>query len=149
MSTVAAKTPFDPKHPDTLAIYCSDGRFTEAVEELVKTLGHGRLDVMCLPGGPGLLDLGSASFSALEAMRAAASLLVTAHKTRRVFLISHEGCGYYKARYRFESPAEIVRQQHADLREAAAWLAGAHPNVRVKTYFAKPDKGVVAFHPIE
>ena len=147
-SILASKSPFDAKHPDTLAVYCSDGRFTDAVEELVRTLGFARLDVLCMPGGPGLFDLGSASFSALEAVRSAATLLVRAHATKRVFLIQHEGCGYYRDRYRFESPEDIARQQHADLREAAAWFAGAHPDVFVKAFFAKPEKGVVAFHPV-
>jgi hypothetical protein len=146
---VKTKTPFDKKHPDTLAVYCSDGRFNDAVEELVRSFGHQRLDELCMPGGPALLDLASASFSALEAMRAGAGLLVRAHGTKHVFLISHHGCGYYKDRYRLESPEEIVRQQHVDLRTAAAWLRGAHPGVAVKAYFAKPEAGAVAFYPID
>lgn len=144
-----SKTKFEKKHPDTLAVYCSDGRFTDAVEELVRSLGHPRLDVLCMPGGPALFDLGSASFSALEAMRTGASFLVRGHAIKHVVLITHEGCGYYKDRYRFETPEGIVRQQHADLREAAAWVAGAHPDVTIATYFAKPEAGVIGFHVVE
>jgi hypothetical protein len=146
---VSSKTTFDKKHPDALAIYCSDGRFTDAVEELVHGLGHPRLDVLCMPGGPALLDLGSASFSALEAMRTSASFLIRGHGTKRVTLIAHEGCGYYKERYRFETPEEIVRQQQEDLRTAAQWLSGAHPDLTIALYFAKPDGKHVTFQEIE
>ena len=38
-----ALTPYHPSHPHVLAIYCSDGRFTDAVEELASHLGHGAL----------------------------------------------------------------------------------------------------------
>jgi hypothetical protein len=48
--------PYDRTHPAALAIYCSDGRFTRAVERLLKSLGHSRLDTMTLPGGPALLN---------------------------------------------------------------------------------------------
>ena len=135
-------------HPDTLAIYCSDGRFTDAIEELVRSLGHPRLDALCLPGGPALLDLGSASFSALEAMRTGASFLVRGHQTKHVVLVAHHGCGYYRARYRFETPDEIVRQQKDDLRTAGAWLAGQHPEVSIHAYFAVPHAGKVSFEPV-
>jgi hypothetical protein len=143
-----SKVSFTKDHPNALAIYCSDGRFTDAVEELLHSLGHPRLDVMCLPGGPALLDLGSASFSALEAMRTAASFLVRGHKTKHVVLVSHDGCGYYRERYRFETPEEIIQKQKEDLRTAASWLSGSHPDLKITCYFAAPDGGKVAFQEI-
>jgi carbonic anhydrase len=146
---VKSKVAFDKSHPDALAIYCSDGRFTDAVEELVHGLGHPRLDVLCMPGGPALLDLGSASFSALEAVRSSASFLIRAHKTKHIVLVTHLGCGYYKERYRFETPEEIERQQREDLKLAAQWISGQHPDVTIATYFAKPDAGKVAFDEVE
>ncbi len=145
----AAKVAFDKKHPDALAIYCSDGRFTDAVEELLHSLGHARLDVLCMPGGPALLDLGSASFSALEAMRTSASFLIRGHSTKHAVLLSHEGCGYYKERYRFETAEEIVKQQKDDLRTAAAWLAGAHPDLKIALYYVKAEGNKIGFQPIE
>jgi len=140
-----AKSDFNAKHPDALAIYCSDGRFTDGVEALVREIGHQRLDVLCMPGGPALLDLESASFSALETMRGSASFLIRGHGTKHVVLVAHEGCGYYKERYRFESPEEIVRQQREDLRKAATWLLGMHPDLKITKYFAKPEAGKIAF----
>ena len=142
------KATFDKKHPQALAIYCSDGRFTDAVEELVHGLGHARLDVLTMPGGPALLDLGSASFSALEAMRTSASFLIRGHSIKHVTLIAHDGCGYYKERYRFESAEEIVKQQKDDLRTAAQWLSGSHPDLTIAMYFAKPEGNKIVFEEI-
>ncbi len=144
-----SKVSFTKEHPKALAIYCSDGRFTDAVEELAHSLGHPRVDVVCMPGGPALLNLGSASFSALEAMRTSASFLIRGHATTHVVLIAHEGCGYYRERYRFETPEEIVQKQHEDLRTAALWLAGAHPDVSLAMFFAKPEGGKIAFQVLE
>ena len=45
---------YDAAYPDALAVYCSDGRFTRAVDELLAKLGHPRLDTLTIPGGPGL-----------------------------------------------------------------------------------------------
>jgi hypothetical protein len=148
MSAVTAKAPYDPKHPDALAMYCSDGRFTDAVEELLRSLGHPRLDTLTMPGGPALLDLGSASFSALEAVRSATSFLVRGHGIKRAVLVAHEGCGYYKDRHRFDTPEQVLQQQVTDLRTAAQWFAGAHPDVAVALYLAQPEKAKVRFHPI-
>ena len=98
-----AKTPFDAKHPDALAMYCSDGRFTEAIEELLHGLGHARLDTLTVPGGPALLDLTSSNLGAVDVMREAATFLIQGHRIKRVVLLGHEGCGYYKARFPYES----------------------------------------------
>ena len=54
-------TPYEPRHPKALAVYCSDGRFTQAVEELCHHLGHERLDTLTMPGGPALLNPWTAS----------------------------------------------------------------------------------------
>jgi hypothetical protein len=143
-----SKIRFDRDHPNALAIYCSDGRFTDSVEELCHTIGHPRLDVLCMPGGPALLDLGSASFSALEAMRTSASFLIRGHKSKHVVLIAHDGCGYYRERYRFETPEEIIKQQRDDLRTASQWLMGAHPDLAVVCFFAKPESSKVHFEEV-
>src|SRR4051812_27814890 len=105
------KTPFDAKHPDALAMYCSDGRFTEAIEELLHGLGHARLDTLTIPGGPALLDLTSSNLGAVDVMREAATFLIRGHQIKRVVLLGHDGCGYYKARFPYESPESMKRRQ--------------------------------------
>src|SRR3954447_985255 len=97
-----AKVPFDATHPHALAMYCSDGRFTEAIEELLHSLGHPRLDTLTIPGGPALLDLTSSNLDGVEVMRTAASFLIKGHAIKQVVLLGHDGCGYYKARFPYE-----------------------------------------------
>jgi hypothetical protein len=137
--------PFDPTHPSALAIYCSDGRFTAAVERLLSGLGHARLDVLCLPGGPALLTHWSASVADADMFRRSASFLVTAHQISDVVMLAHRGCGYYRQRYRTAAADEIAARQLTELRQAASWLRGAHAHLSVRTYFAEVANGRIEF----
>jgi len=145
--TFVAKHPFDVSHPDALAVYCSDGRFTEAIEELLRHLGHARLDTLTLPGGPALLELNSAGFSQLETSRTSSSFLIRGHGIKRVVLIAHEGCGYYKARHRFETPERVAAMQLVDLEAAGAWILSAHPGLEISMYYARTEGKQVGFVP--
>ena len=126
-----AHQPFAPAHPKALAVYCSDGRFTDAVEELFRHLGYPRLDTLTIPGGAGLLELTSASASAAETVRQSVSFLITAHHLESVVLVAHAGCGYYKARLPYDSPNTLERRQLSDLKTAARWLTGEHPKLQI------------------
>jgi hypothetical protein len=145
----APAVPFHPSHPDALAVYCSDGRFTRAVEALLEELGYARLDTLTIPGGPGLLDLTSADHGVVETVRTSVSFLVTGHEIAHVVLIAHEGCGYYRARLRYESPDSMVRRQLADLRGAERWLRGTHGKLEVGKFYARVAEGRVHFDPVE
>src|SRR5688500_13469552 len=91
------KAPFEAEHPPTLALYCSDGRFTNAVEELTEGhLQNPRLDTLTMPGGPSLLVPGSATPAEVEVVRRAADFLIRGHHIGHVILIAHYGCGFYK-----------------------------------------------------
>jgi hypothetical protein len=117
-----ATSTFNPDHPSALALYCSDGRYTQPVEELLRHLGHDRLDTLTLPGGPGLLSLTSAGFVELDATKRGAGFLIVGHKIRDVFLIAHQGCGYYRARLAGKDGQMVARIQREDLRAAAGAL---------------------------
>lgn len=119
-----SKVPYDAKHPHALAMYCSDGRFTGAVEELLHGLGHARLDTLTIPGGPALLDLTSSTLGAVDVMRDAATFLIRGHGITHAVLLGHDGCGYYKSRYTYDSPEAMRRRQLNDLRQAARWVRG-------------------------
>jgi len=144
-----AKKPFLAKHPAALAVYCSDGRFTEAVEELLHSLGHDRLDTLTMPGGAALLETTTATFSALEACRAATSFLVRGHSIEHVVLLAHEGCGFYRDRMRYDSPEAIVQRQHADLRAARDWILRTHGGVSIDLYYASVVDDRVAFSRVD
>ena len=143
-------TSYEETHPDVLAIYCSDGRFTRAVEELARQLGDSRVDAMCLPGGPGLFDIWSSSPLEARLMDDAAEFLVVGHRTRKVLLVAHEGCGFYLRRYTGLTPEARRARQEEDVLHAAVRLRERHAGVDVLTYFATPEGSSprVTFHEI-
>jgi hypothetical protein len=143
------RLPYRAEHPDALAVYCSDGRFTGAVAELLVKHGFDRLDTLTIPGGPALFELGSAGFTEMETVRGAARFLIEGHHIKHVTLLAHEGCGYYKRRFGFDSAEGVEARQKADLRTATAWLGAEYPRVRVVSYFARAAGGHVEFEPVE
>jgi hypothetical protein len=143
-----AEAPYVQAHPDALAIYCSDGRFTEAIEQLLRHVGHPRIDTLTLPGGAALFNYLSAGFADHDALTRATTFLVRGHHIRRVVLLAHEGCGYYRARALGKSDEAIATQQLTDLRFAARLLKDAHSGLDVRLFFAHPREGRVVFDPV-
>jgi hypothetical protein len=142
-STFRSGKAYEASHPDAMAIYCSDGRFTDAVEELLHGLGHPRLDTMTLPGGPALFNAWLAGMSESMTVSASARFLIEAHSIRRVILIAHEGCGFYKKHYPTGKPAEVRKHQEDDLGRAAQALK--HMPIVVLLYYALVVDGHVTF----
>jgi hypothetical protein len=137
--------PFDPSHPAALAVYCSDGRFTRAVEALLLELGHQRLDTMTLPGGPALLCSSGANLSEVDTFTRAAHFLIEAHQIGHVVLVAHEGCGYYRNRYNRMSAPQVERLQLEHLGLAAKALSRRHPELGVQRFYARVADGRVTF----
>jgi hypothetical protein len=136
---------FDVAHPHALALYCSDGRFTRSVEALLRQRGHERLDTLTLPGGPALLDLWTASYNENAAIGQGTTFLVTGHGIRHAFLLAHEGCGYYRARFAGLTRSQMRERQLSDLRQARRWFQNQHPEVAVELYWAHVLDDRVAF----
>ena len=154
LATIAGKRFVSPSdynsvYPTHLAVWCSDGRFTKAVEDLLRGDGHARFDTLTLPGGPALFTGRSASPSDLDTMTTSAEFLISAHKIEHIVLIAHENCGYYR---RLLGPAAtdaaIHARQEDDVRRAAATLKRLHPRLRVDGWYASVDSGKVAFDPL-
>jgi hypothetical protein len=134
--TLEATEPYQPTHPKALALYCSDGRFTNAVEELLHRLGHARVDTVTLPGGPALFNVWLAGFSDSDTIGRGTSFLIEGHRIEQAALIAHAGCGFYKARMGSATPQQIQEQQIADLRSAAQVIASRHPGIKVSLFYA-------------
>jgi hypothetical protein len=144
-----AKQPYDATHPHVLAVYCSDGRFTEPVEELAEHLGHDRIDTLTLPGGPGLLNRWSADYLESDMVTRAANFLIRGHHIQEVLLLAHAGCGYYQARHGALGPEFIAEQQRKDLDAAAEELLKTHPGLVVHKYFVRPMGMKIAFESLD
>jgi hypothetical protein len=136
---------FDPSHPTTLAIYCSDGRFTHAVEDHCEDLGHERIDTMTLPGGPSLLTTWPADLSEVHVFSRAAQFLIEAHGIKHVFLFAHEGCGFYRARCGRLPDAEIQRLQIEHLHAAQAALKRHDPDLGFTCCYVSTAGGAITF----
>jgi carbonic anhydrase len=140
---------FDPTHPTALAVYCSDGRFTRAIEEHLAELGHARLDTLTIPGGPAHLNLSTARPADRDTVGRAVSFLIQAHHIRDVVLFAHEGCGYYKDRYAGHSADAIEALQRQDLRDAMRQLALTDGKLRITAFVAQVAGGEVMFETVE
>lgn len=149
MKGYTAKVPFREEYPDTFALHCSDGRFTDAVHALVTGQGHVTYDTMAMPGGAALLDMSSASIVEVEATRGGTTFLLVAHKIKHAYLIGHTGCGFYKKRYAGQSHERILDRQLRDLKAAAGWMQRSHPLVQIHAYLANPEKTHVVFTPVD
>ncbi len=137
-----SRAAFNTEHPTALAIYCSDGRFTDAVEELLHAMGHARLDTLTMPGGPALLHPFSARLIEHEAVLGASRFLIQGHGITHAVLIAHAGCGYYRARYAGEEVERLERRQVEDLRGAREKLLAERAAMKVDLFFARPIGGV-------
>ncbi len=144
--TVVTKTPFTDTHPTVLALYCSDGRYTRAVEELAEALGHPRIDVLCVPGGPGAMSAWTSGSVILAShLRSQAEFLISAHHITDVLLISHESCGFYKAQHAQIDDHGRRQRQLQDLARAAVLLAHGRPHLTVRTFHARHEGDRIAF----
>jgi hypothetical protein len=143
VSTFVAQVPFNAGYPTALAIYCSDGRFTEAVEELLHHLGHKRLDTLTLPGGPGLLNPWASSVLESQHVLRSAQMLIKNHGITEIVLLAHAGCGHYKLTCPGLSAADMKKRQIADLALAAEALDSEA--VKIHRYWLEPDGERVRF----
>jgi hypothetical protein len=146
--TFVSRVPYEHTHPRVLAVYCSDGRFTDAVEDLAQHLGHERIDTLTIPGGPGMLNRWVADYMASEFVTHSARFLIAGHHITEVLLLAHAGCGYYQSRHGGLGPEFIAHQQLEDLRFAARELKQAHPGLTVHLYFVRPHGTRIHFEPV-
>src|SRR4051812_44179087 len=134
--------PFEAERVGAAAVYCADGRFGDQMDEFLHLgLGLPRYDRVAVPGGAACLA------DHLQAMRERSALerqlrfLIEAHELRRVVLIAHQDCGFYKTvRWRARS---LEEQQSADLALAARRIADYVRGVEVEAYIAKRVEGCV------
>jgi len=103
-----ATTPFPGPGIDTLAVYCSDGRFVRQCEQFVEQqLQAERSDRLVVPGGPAALLESEAHPGAM----AWARFLIEAHGIERIILITHADCGDYAHRRQLTGDDQRQAQQ--------------------------------------
>ncbi len=141
--------PFDDGRIRAAAVYCSDGRFGEQFDELMKvSLQLPRYDRLAVPGGAACLARHFVSFREEEAATEQLRFLIDVHGLQRVVLIAHQDCAFYTQRLRI-SPLQLETQQHDDLSKAVKRVQSLGPNLRVDAFFARRStQQAVSFEPV-
>jgi hypothetical protein len=140
----SSRVPFDERRVGAAAIYCSDGRFGEQMDEFLHDgLGLPRYDRLAIPGGAGCLAAHVSSYHARTALERQLEFLIREHGLTRIVLIAHDGCAFYRDLWLgLRTPEE---QQAADLHDAAGQIRSAQGEVEVEAYFARKHDGRVRF----
>ena len=123
---------------DTLVVHCSDHRIQAAVQEFLNNSLklNGSYDALAIPGGPQALTLVEYLPKLSWALGKWLRFLVDAHELKRIVLIAHQDCGWYKQLpFHLFGSSEPRTQQEDDLRRARRSLASNFPQVGVELYY--------------
>jgi hypothetical protein len=140
--------PFQHERVGAAAIYCSDGRYGEQMDDF---LHNGLLvphyDRVAIPGGAACLADHMLAMRERSALTRQLQFLLEAHNLTRVVLIAHQDCGFYKQNvhpYKLrQRPLEDF--QFADLNRAAEIIRGWKPHPEVEGYIARVENDRVRF----
>jgi hypothetical protein len=129
---------------EVLAIHCSDHRFQAGIRDFLDEGLNLRANYDCLvvPGGPEcLVELETLpKFSWVS--RKWSRTLIRMHSLKRLVLIAHQDCGWYKWLEEWHTiGASVRRKQEEDLRTAAGLARQLHPELTVELFFAAWDDG--------
>ena len=140
---------FDSNRVHAVAVYCSDGRLGEQVDEF---LHHGlqlpRYDRLAVPGGAACLAGHFSTYREEEGVVEQLRFLLSVHKVQQVVLIAHEGCAFYSERLHV-SPLQLEEMQHGDMVKAVRQVKGFGFDVNVRAFFARLSGGKVGFELVE
>ena len=137
---------FDENRIGAGAIYCSDGRYGEQIDDFLhNALKLPRYDRFALPGGAACLAGHILASRDEDALLDQLRFLIRAHGLQRIVLIAHHNCAYYSERLHVP-PAQIENRQREDLYAAAERIRSVARNLAIGTFFARrlPD-GKVRF----
>jgi hypothetical protein len=141
-----ATVPFDARRVGAAAVYCSDGRYGEQMDQFLhEGLGLPRYDRVAIPGGAGCLAGHTAAMFDRTALERQLRFLIEAHALTRVVLIAHHDCGFYRHRVRIPGGRSISEQQAIDLKKSCDQIRLWCPQVEVEAYYANPAGGRVTF----
>jgi hypothetical protein len=125
----------------TLVIACADGRWRDHIEDFVATAlkVDPAYDLLMVPGGAEPLTLADLIPKDFSFLRRRLEMLVRSHGTRRIILIAHENCGWYRERKIGPFSVDVQARQIADLRRARGVMTDWFEGTTVETYFARLD----------
>lgn len=141
-----------PSHPltaqlkrtetDVLAVHCGDYRFQSAFQEFLnRTLSlDGNYDLIVMPGGPLSLTLVEYLPKFHWASWKWVRFFAEFHKIRRLILIQHQDCDFYKKMpAHLHESAEPRQRQELELRRVRDAIRRELPQLAVELYYAGFD----------
>jgi len=144
-----SSVPFDPERIHAVAVYCSDGRFGEQVDDLLQNgLQLPQYDRLVVPGGSACLASHFQTYREEEAVLAQLRFLIEAHRLERVVLIAHEDCAYYTERLHI-SGLQLETRQREDMEKVVSRVRGLAHGLTVVAYFARKQGDRICFEPLE
>jgi len=137
---------FDDSRIRAAAIYCSDGRFGEQVDDFLHNgLKLPRCDRLAVPGGAASLAGHFLACREEDGLVEHLRFLIGAHDLERVVLIAHQDCAFYAHRLHVPAPRLETRQLE-DVQAAAERLRSLSRSLAVEGFFArKHADGTVRF----
>lgn len=144
-----SQVPYDSARIHAAAMYCSDGRIGEHVDDFLQNgLALPRYDRVALPGGPACLAGHPEALAEEHAVVDELKFLVDVHGLRRIVLVQHEGCAFYASRLALEGRRlELV--QRADLVRAAAIINRVTKVERIEAYYMRRTKDGMLLEAVE
>jgi len=142
MSSYQASSKVNRADADVLVVHCSDHRFQAGLYEFLN-LGlnlNENYDLLVIPGGPQCLTLveylPKFSWASWKWFR----FLVEKHELKRLILIAHQDCGWYKELpFHLHQSSEPRHRQEEDLQRVKHALAKDFAELRVELYYAGWD----------
>lgn len=140
-------TPYHDARIYAAAMYCSDGRIGDQVDEFLHHgIGFPRYDRLVCPGGPVALSGRLLALWDARGVEEQFRFLVEVHDIKTLVLVAHEGCAYYAHRLRVP-PERMESEQREDFKKAAEAVRKLAPGVAVQCYFARHRGPALGFEP--
>ena len=140
--------PFDRNRIRAAAVYCSDGRFGEQVDELLlNRLALPRYDRLVVPGGAACLAGHFGAYREEEGVAEQLRFLLAVHDVRQVILIAHQDCAYY-TEWLHVPPLQLEARQHEDLHKAVRHVRRLGADLEITAFFARRRDAQVWFEPV-
>jgi hypothetical protein len=148
IQTYTSKVPFEHERIGAAAVYCSDGRYGDQMDEFLhESLGLPRYDRVAVPGGPACIAGHSIAIRDQGAMEKQLRFLITAHELNRIVFIAHQDCGFYKQLKLWGKTIE--EQQRIDMAKSAQIVRAYGNGVTVESFFARKVDGKVRFERVD
>ena len=133
----SSRLPFDGTGCGAGAIFCSDGRFTDQVNDFLQNgLNLRGYDRLAIAGGPACFAGHFAAYREEEGAVSHLRFLARLHQLNRMILISHEDCGFYRDFLRVRE-MDLLDRMRVDLANATRRVRDATQQLEVEAYLAR------------